>query len=198
MNDTTFYGKYSSSWQEVRLNFIIRVSILASPGLPLQSHKNAAGLRNKSLPLDDEQGKYFGKDRGTGTEGYTVQDALGDMEDAEHGEQGQPKQEQEDEVHQSNAKGTISASPGTQAETSHSNMPSNRKTKKARTETIEALKQFSTRLDKMSDVMEAVGEHIGRLANWFQHAADSAQRRIQVTSEVMKIEGLTPTEVLLA
>ncbi|KAL9237030.1 hypothetical protein vseg_011620 [Gypsophila vaccaria] len=103
-----------------------------------QSHKNAAGLRNRPFPLYDALGKFFGKDRATGTEGYIVQDALQDMEDEEHGEQGQPKQEQEDEVHQSNAEGTISASPGTQPETSHSNMPSNRKTKEARTKTIEA------------------------------------------------------------
>lgn len=45
--------------------------------------------------------------------------------------------------------------------------------------------------------MEAASEHIGGLANCFQHESDSAERRMKVTNEVMKMEGLTPTGVIL-
>ncbi|WCJ29085.1 hypothetical protein M5689_010744 [Euphorbia peplus] len=44
--------------------------------------------------------------------------------------------------------------------------------------------------------MEMASGHIGRLANCFQHESDSAERMMKVISEVMKIEGLTPTEVI--
>ncbi|KAL2935859.1 Hydrogen cyanide synthase subunit HcnC [Bienertia sinuspersici] len=71
------------------------------------------------------------------------------------------------------------------------------KTKRARTETIEALKEFSTKLAKISDVMEGASEHIGRLANCFQHVSNSAERRMKVTGEIMKMEGLTPNEVIM-
>ncbi|KAK9671817.1 hypothetical protein RND81_12G056400 [Saponaria officinalis] len=158
----------------------------------VKSHKNAAGLRNKSFPLYDDLGKIFGKDRAKGDEGECLQYALGEMEDEERNEQ------EEEQVSLSNTQGRSSPPPSTQEEPTPSIAHTSTRTKKARTETIVALKEFSTKLDKMSDVMEAAGEHIGRLANCFKHESESAERRMQVTSEVMKIEGLTPAEVLFA
>ncbi|KAK9665979.1 hypothetical protein RND81_14G150900 [Saponaria officinalis] len=156
----------------------------------VKSHKNAAGLRNRPFPLFDELAKIFGKDRATGTEGGSIQDALGDMEGEEIGE--------EEEEEQVVTQGISATSHNSQAEPSMSKVTSSSKTKRARTETIEALRQFSTRLDKMSDVMQAAGEHIGKLANCFKHESESADRRMQVTSEIMKMEGLTQAEVLFA
>lgn len=43
----------------------------------------------------------------------------------------------------------------------------NNRTKKAIIETIEALKDFSSKLEKMSGVMETASEHIGGLASCF-------------------------------
>ncbi|KAK9689183.1 hypothetical protein RND81_09G041700 [Saponaria officinalis] len=140
----------------------------------VKSHKNAAGLRNKSFPLYDNLGIFFGKDRANGDEGESLQDALGEMEDEERNEQEEEQEPTPSITHTST------------------------RTKKARTETIVALKEFSTKLDKMGDVMKAAGEHIGRLANCFKHESESAERRMQVTFEVMKIEGLTPAKVLFA
>uniref|UniRef100_A0A803MUY3 Uncharacterized protein n=1 Tax=Chenopodium quinoa TaxID=63459 RepID=A0A803MUY3_CHEQI len=44
--------------------------------------------------------------------------------------------------------------------------------------------------------MEGASEHIGRLACCFQHESNAAERRVKVTSEIMKMEGLSPNEVL--
>ena len=44
--------------------------------------------------------------------------------------------------------------------------------------------------------MEVASEHIGRLANCFQHESNFVERRMQVTAEVMKVDGLTPSQVL--
>ncbi|KAK9755467.1 hypothetical protein RND81_01G027300 [Saponaria officinalis] len=154
-----------------------------------KSHKNAAGLRNRPFPLIEEIGRIFGKDRATGLEGDSIQDALEEMEDQERDDQA------EEQVPLSK---TQEVSHHTEVKHSPSSEPSNRKTKKARTETIEALRQFSSTLDKMSNVMEAAGEHMGRLANCFKHESESAERRMQVTSKIMKIEGLTPAQVISA
>ncbi|XP_074296794.1 uncharacterized protein LOC141627418 [Silene latifolia] len=148
-----------------------------------KSHKNAAGLRNRPFPLIEEIGRIWGKDRATGLEGDSIQDVLEEMEDQERDDQ------EEEQVPLSN---TQEVPNHTEVEHSPLSEPSNRKTKRARTETIEALRQFSFTLDKMSNVMEAAGEHMGRLANCFKHESESADRRMQVTSEIMKIEGLTP------
>ncbi|KAK9665080.1 hypothetical protein RND81_14G088900 [Saponaria officinalis] len=117
----------------------------------LKSHKNAAGLRNRPFPLIEEIGRIFGKDRATGLEGDSIQDALEEMGDQERDDQ------EEEEVPLSK---TQEVSHHIEVEHSPSSEPSNRKTKRARTETIEALRQFSSTLDKMSNVMEAVGEHM--------------------------------------
>ncbi|KAK1398439.1 hypothetical protein POM88_008302 [Heracleum sosnowskyi] len=87
-----------------------------------------------------------------------------------------------------------------QRETQPSTAPSTNRTTKARTETIEVLKDFSSKIEKISGVMETVSEHKGRLVSCFQHESesDSAERRMQVTTEVMKIGQLTHTQVLLA
>ncbi|XP_074307354.1 uncharacterized protein LOC141642445 [Silene latifolia] len=158
----------------------------------VKSHKNAAGLRNKPFPLFDELGKIYGKDRATGREGDSIQDALGDMDGDERDEE-----EEEEQVVTPDTQGVPSASQNSQAEPSLSKVTSS-KTKRARTETIEALRQFSTTLNKMSDVMEVAGEHMGKLANCFKHESESAERRMQVTSEIIKMEGLTRAEVLFA
>ncbi|KAL8109184.1 hypothetical protein AgCh_025324 [Apium graveolens] len=156
----------------------------------LQSHPNAASLRNKSFPFFDELCKIFGKDRAMGNEAASTLDALEELE-----EEGKDiKAEQvydlttEDEVTPSNQ--------NRQIKTPSSTAPT--KTKKARTETIEALKDFSSKLEKLSSVMEIASEHIGRLASCFQHESDSAERKMKVTLEVMKIGGVTTTQVLLA
>lgn len=49
----------------------------------------------------------------------------------------------------------------------------------------------------MCGIMENASDCIGRLASCFQHESKSVERRMRVTSEVMKIEGLTTTQVLL-
>ncbi|XP_074299992.1 uncharacterized protein LOC141631191 [Silene latifolia] len=155
----------------------------------LKSQKNAVGLRNRPFPLYDELAKIWGKDRANGNEGGSVQDALEEMENEVRGEQ---EEIEEEEIHISNTSGMSS----TEVEASPSSAPVNKKTKKARTETIEALREFSGQLNKMTDVMKTAGEHIGRLANSFKHESESADRRMQVISEVMKIEGLTRAEVI--
>ncbi|XP_074300362.1 uncharacterized protein LOC141631614 [Silene latifolia] len=144
----------------------------------LKSHKNAASLRNRPFPLIEEIGRIWGKDRATELEGDSIQDALEEMGDQERDDQ------EEEQVPLSN---TQEVPIHTEVEHSRLSEPSNRKTKRARTESIEALRQFSSTLDKMSNVMEAAGEHMGRLANCFKHESESADRRMQVTSEIMKI-----------
>ncbi|KAK1394617.1 hypothetical protein POM88_013673 [Heracleum sosnowskyi] len=126
-------------------------------------------MRNKLFPFFDELGRVFGKDRAAGNEAISTLDALEELEDEDK-----------------------------DRETPPSTTPSTNRTKKARTETIEVLKDFSTKIEKISGVMETASEHIGRLACCFQHESDSAEKRMQVTTEVMKIGQLTPTQVLLA
>ncbi|XP_048500636.1 uncharacterized protein At2g29880-like isoform X2 [Beta vulgaris subsp. vulgaris] len=156
----------------------------------IKSHKNAIGLRNKPFPFFDELGKIFGKDRAVGNESANVHDVLEEMDEEEREEEGQEvPQYSLEEINPSSQNSPMGPPPST--------TPSTRRTKKARTETIEVLKEFSTKLEKISDVMEAASEHIGRLANCFQHESDSAERRMKVTNEVMKMEGLTPTDVIL-
>ncbi|CAO2841024.1 unnamed protein product [Amaranthus hypochondriacus] len=46
--------------------------------------------------------------------------------------------------------------------------------------------------------MEAATKHIGRLADCFQNESDSANRRMNVTSEIMNMEGLSSADVILA
>ncbi|KMS97334.1 hypothetical protein BVRB_6g156130 [Beta vulgaris subsp. vulgaris] len=75
---------------------------------------------------------------------------------------------------------------GPPSSTPQSKTPSSNRTKRARTETIEALKEFSTKIGKISEVMEAATEHIGRLANCFQHESDSADRRMKLITEIWK------------
>ncbi|XP_074299547.1 uncharacterized protein LOC141630674 [Silene latifolia] len=155
------------------------------------THKNAAGLRNRPFPLYDELAKIWGKDSVNGNEGGSVQDALEEMENEARGEQ---EEIEEEKIHISNTSGMSS----TEVEASPSSAPINKKTKKARTETIEAFREFSGHLNKMTNVMETAGEHIRRLANCFKHESETADRRMQVILEVMKIEGLTRAEVILA
>ncbi|KMS99982.1 hypothetical protein BVRB_1g018220 isoform B [Beta vulgaris subsp. vulgaris] len=161
----------------------------------IKSHKNAAGLRNKPFPFYEELGKIWGKDRAVGNESGTVYDVLQEME---HG----ARVEEEHQVPDLNAEESNSPTQcdptGPPSSTPQSTTPSSSRTKRARTETIEALKEFSTKIGKISDVMEAATEHIGRLANCFQHESDSADRRMKLTTEIMKMEGLSPSEVLLA
>lgn len=154
----------------------------------VKSHPNAASMRNKPFPLFDELGRIFGKDRAAGNESASTLDALEELEEEDkdaEAEQGNDVSTEDDTTHNTQSR---------QMETP----PSTTRTKKARTETIEALKEFSSKLEKMSGVMETASEHIGRLASCFQHESDSTERRMQVTTEVMKIEGLTTTQVLLA
>ncbi|KAL2929745.1 hypothetical protein RDABS01_035155, partial [Bienertia sinuspersici] len=146
----------------------------------IKSHKNAAGLKNKPFPLFDDLGKIFGKDREVGNEAEHVFDILEDMEEEERG--GEELQAPHYDVEETRPP------PSTTRST---------KTKRARTEKIEALKEFSTKLAKISDVMEGASEHIKRLANCFQHESNSAERRMEVTGEIMKMEGLTPNEVIM-
>lgn len=46
--------------------------------------------------------------------------------------------------------------------------------------------------------METASEHIGRLASCFQHESDSAERSMQLTTEVMKIGGLSPQVLMVS
>ncbi|XP_021752388.1 uncharacterized protein LOC110717910 [Chenopodium quinoa] len=157
----------------------------------IKSHKNAEGLRNKPFPFYDNLGKIFGKDRAIGNEATNVDDVLDEVDEEDKGEE-------EQEVPQYSEEHISSTPLCNQTRPPLSTTPTTTRTKRARTEIIEVLKEFSTKVGKISDVMEAAGEHIGRLANCFKHEFDSAERRMKVTSEVMKIEGLSPTEVLLA
>ncbi|KAK1368766.1 hypothetical protein POM88_034858 [Heracleum sosnowskyi] len=157
-----------------------------------RSHPNAASLRNKHFPLFDELGRIFGKNRASGNESANALDALEELEEED-------RDMESEQVHDLSIEdeGTP-ATQSRQMKTPPSAAPASTRTKEARTETIEALKDFSSKLEKMSGVMENASEHIGRLASCFKHESESAERRMQVTSQVMKIEGLTATQVLLA
>ncbi|KAK1391561.1 hypothetical protein POM88_010617 [Heracleum sosnowskyi] len=156
------------------------------------SHPNATSLRNKPFPLFDELGGIFGKDRASENESASALDALEELEEED-------KDMELEQVHELSIEdeGTP-ATQSRQIKTPPSAAPASTRTKKARTETIEALKDFSRKLEKMSGLMENASEHIGRLASFFKHESESVERRMQVTSEVMKIGGLTATQVLLA
>ncbi|XP_048503328.1 uncharacterized protein LOC125498986 [Beta vulgaris subsp. vulgaris] len=142
----------------------------------IKSHKNAAGLRNKPFP-------FWGKDRAVGNESRTVYDVLQEMEDgARVGEEHQVPDLNAEESNSPTQCDPIRPP----SSTPQSKTPSSSRTKRARTETIEALKEFSTKIGKISEVMEAATEHIGRLANCFQHESDSADRRIKLITEIWK------------
>ncbi|KAL2938169.1 hypothetical protein RDABS01_021618 [Bienertia sinuspersici] len=156
-------------------------------------HKNAAGLRNRPFPFYEELGKIWGKDRAVGNESGTVYDALEEMEEEARG--GEEQEVPELNVEEPNSTNECD-SMGPPSSTPQATNPPTSRTKRARTETIEAIKEFSTKIGKISDVMEAATEHIGRLANCFQHESDSADRRMKLTTEIMQMEGLTPSQVL--
>lgn len=147
-------------------------------------------MRNKPFPLFNELSIIFGKDRAVGNESTNVMDALEELEEEERDTEEEPVPNLTEDDHITNTQNR-------QMETLVSNISSFARTKKARTETIEALKDFSSKLEKMSGVMETASGHIGRLASCFQHESDSAERRMRVTSEVMKIQGLSDPQVLM-
>ncbi|KAL2893687.1 hypothetical protein RDABS01_009596 [Bienertia sinuspersici] len=123
----------------------------------------------------------------------TVYDALEEMEEEARG--GEEQEVPELNVEEPNLTNECD-SMGPPSSTPQATTPPTSRTKRARTETIEAIKEFSTKIRKISDVMEAATEHIGRLANCFQHESDSADRRMNLTTEIMQMEGLTPSQVL--
>ncbi|CAO2836033.1 unnamed protein product [Amaranthus hypochondriacus] len=160
----------------------------------IKSHPNAAGLRNKPFPYYDELSKLWGKDRATGNEAENVNDVLDEIEEV-----ARVRDEEVTEVNNEDIDSTTQCDQtGPSLSTPQSTTPTSSKTKRARTETIEILNGFSTKLGKIGDVMEAATKHIGRLADCFQHESDSANRRMSVTSEIMNMEGLSSADVILA
>ncbi|XP_074347313.1 uncharacterized protein LOC141686159 [Apium graveolens] len=139
---------------------------------PQSSHPNAASLRNKPFPLFDELSKIFGKDWAVGNESANAMDALEELEEEIRDGEGEQVPNFTEDSHTSNKQNRQMETPG-------SSTSSSVRTKKARTETIEVLKDFSSKLEKMSGVTETASEYIGRLASCFQHESDSAERRMQ-------------------
>lgn len=99
-------------------------------------------MRNKPFPLYDELGRIFGKDRAAGNESANAMDTLEELEEEDR----DTEEEQVPNVNTDNSH--ISNTQNRQMETSLSSTPSCARTKKARTETIEALKDFSSKLMK--------------------------------------------------
>ncbi|KAK1358761.1 hypothetical protein POM88_043235 [Heracleum sosnowskyi] len=133
-------------------------------------------MRNNPFPLFDELARIFGKDRAVGNESANAMDALEKLEEEE-------RDTKEERVPSFTEDGHIPNTQNRQMETPASSTSSSVRTNKARTETIDVLKDFSSKLEKMSGVMETASEHIGRLASYFQHEFDFAERRMQVTSK---------------
>lgn len=154
----------------------------------LQSHPNAKGLRNKSFPFYEELAQVFGKDRANGECVESPADAMEEIaEDEENSPNQQPGQQQnsiEDEV-----------SPETNAQPVDA---SSRRSKRIKTDSLEIVKKLTYGLQKISDVMESGNENIARLTNCFQHESEGAKKRMLVNSELLKVEGLSPEQIIKA
>ncbi|KAK1374593.1 hypothetical protein POM88_030786 [Heracleum sosnowskyi] len=108
----------------------------------------------QAFPIFDELDRVFGKDRAAGNEAVSTLDALEELEDED-------KDVEAQQVHDLTTEDEITPNKQScQRETPPSTAPSTNKTKKARTETIEILKDFSSKIEKISGVMEIASEHI--------------------------------------
>ncbi|KAL2942229.1 Phospholipase D, partial [Bienertia sinuspersici] len=181
----------STAWNSFRFELATEIQ-----GIFRQSTNGSNSTRNlarwsicEDRALVSAMNDLIDLDRAVGNEAENVFDVLEDMEEEERG--GEELQAPHYDVEETST--TSQCSPtGPPPSTTRST-----KTKRARAETIEALKEFSTKLAKISGVMEGASEHIRRLANCFQNESNSAERRMKVTGEIMKMEGLTPNEVIM-
>ena len=70
------------------------------------------------------------------------------------------------------------------------------RSKKAKNETLEVVRELKEMSSKVGNMMEAAGAHIGSLASCFRHESDAVQRRMTVISEMMKIPGLSSNDIV--
>ena len=70
------------------------------------------------------------------------------------------------------------------------------KTKKARYETIEIVRELTCEMTKVGNLMATVKDQIGKLASYFKHKSKAVDRRMAVVSEVMKVQDLSQVEIL--
>ncbi|WOL14079.1 hypothetical protein Cni_G22859 [Canna indica] len=206
LNDLMDYGRWKADNDQFKSGAYVKLEILMEQKLPRCGMKakphiesRVKLLRNQFNIIAEMLGPNANRATGESVEG--PKDAIERIDEEERGGQ----QEQDvtpidlEEINIMDEHPIISEnSIMLECSTPPITPPGSRNTKRARIETIEALKEYSTKIDKMSDVMQNAVDHIWRLANYFQHESDSANRRLQVTDEVMKIEGLTHEEVIIA
>ena len=70
------------------------------------------------------------------------------------------------------------------------------RSKKAKNETLEVVRELKEISSKVDNMMKAVGAHIGSLASCFRHESDAVERRMTVISEMMKILGLSSIDIV--
>ena len=70
------------------------------------------------------------------------------------------------------------------------------RSKKAKNQTLEVVRELKEMSSKVGNMMEAAGAHIGSLASCFRHESDAVERRMTVISEMMKIPGMSSINIV--
>ncbi|XP_038972470.1 uncharacterized protein LOC120104783 [Phoenix dactylifera] len=155
-------------------------------------------MRNKPFPHFEDLTNIFGRDRATGMGAGAPANAV---EEIEMEEQQYPytspaiNESQEADsnfVGQNVNMNTLQTA--TNTEVACPSRPT--RTKKARHEALEVVRDLTSEMTKVVSMMAAAGDHIEKLTQCFKHESETADRRMTVVSEMMKVQGLSQSEIL--
>lgn len=171
----------------------------------MQSHPTAIGLRNKQFPYLEDLSIVFGKDRATGAGAETPADAVEQIDENE------AKNIIEIDDGQDDFMDPISLTQPPNHNQSHQDDNSqkqaeegvgpSRKAKRRRSGGISedmVNDNFAETMAKLGNYFEESNNNVAKLVGCFQFMADDAQRKLKISEELMKIEGLSDSERIRA
>uniref|UniRef100_A0A803P5U9 Myb/SANT-like domain-containing protein n=1 Tax=Cannabis sativa TaxID=3483 RepID=A0A803P5U9_CANSA len=153
----------------------------------VKSHPTAKGLLNKPFPYYNELAIVYGKDRATGDGVMGFSETLDEI--AEEINNGwNDDYDPFDTLDEINANASM-----------NSNIPSSqtaRKTKRKSNSGDPLVELLSKSVQEFSTMQASASDSIRKLADCFQHEADSVPRRMNLYEEIKKVDGLTNSQRL--
>ncbi|XP_038973988.1 uncharacterized protein LOC120105506 [Phoenix dactylifera] len=164
----------------------------------VKSHPNAQGMRNKPFPHFEDLTNIFGRDRATGMGAEAPADAVEkiEMEEQQYPYTSPAINESQEADSNFVGQNVNMNTPQTATHTEVAGPSRPTRTKKARHEALEVVRDLTSEMTKVVGMMAAAGDHIEKLAQCFKHESETADRRMTVVSEVMKVQGLSQSEIL--
>ncbi|KAJ0979217.1 hypothetical protein J5N97_014691 [Dioscorea zingiberensis] len=175
----------------------------------VKSHPGAVGLRNKPFPFLEELSHVFGKDRATGEGAETPADAVEEIANEEAATTNDSyigddfwDIELEDDINVADGADNprVIPSPTNAIATSlqgTSQAGPSRKVKRKRSFGQDVgTDEINNNINSIGSWIESFGEHVARLASCFQFLSDDADAKKKVFGELLKLEGLTQSEMI--